>query len=152
MKISTRGRYGLLAMIVLARRHGCGPISIKKIVQTQGLSHSYLEQILSPLRRAGLVRSVRGPEGGYHLSRSPADISVGDVLRVLEGPLVPVDCVDRETDEQVCERQDACSARPVWVSLRDSLTDVVDSISLQDLAENAAGTKAGESGRLRDNI
>lgn len=151
MKISTRGRYGLLAMIVLAQKYGCGPTSIKEIVEIQGISHSYLEQILSPLRRAGLVRSVRGPEGGYHLSRSPADISVGDVLRVLEGPLVPVDCVDRQVGGQICDRQDACSARPVWVSLRDSLNDVVDSVSLHDLAEDAAGV-AGEAGGKEDNI
>ncbi len=136
MKISTRGRYGVLAMIVLAEQHGSGPTSIKEIVEQQGLSHSYLEQILGPLRRAGLVRSVRGPEGGYLLARTPEEISVGDVLRVLEGPLVPVDCVEEEQNiQQTCERQDACSARQVWMSLKKSLTDVVDSISLQDLID-----------------
>ena len=118
-------------MLVLADRAGEGPIPVKMIASAQGLSPSYLEQLLAPLRRAGLVRSVRGPEGGYYLASEPDAISVGDVLRVLEGPLSPVDCV--EEDGGICGRESECPARRVWVMVRDSVAGVVDSVSLADL-------------------
>ncbi|MFW5896479.1 MAG: RrF2 family transcriptional regulator [Bacillota bacterium] len=131
VKISTRGQYGVRAMSVLADRYGEGPIPNRDIAEAQGLSQSYLEQLLAPLRRAGLVRSVRGPEGGYYLSRPPEEITVGDVLRVLEGSLSPVECVEDHT--KVCARADICPARRVWMLVRDSVNHVVNSINLADL-------------------
>ncbi len=119
------------AMTVLADRYGDGPIPSRDIAVAQGLSQSYLEQLLGPLRRAGLVRSVRGPEGGYYLARPPEKITVGDVLRVLEGSLSPVECVEDHTD--MCGREEICPARRVWVLVRDSVNRVVNSINLADL-------------------
>ena len=136
MKISTRGQYGVRAMIVLAQHEEEGPLSIKVIAAKQGLSHSYLEQLLAPLRRAGLVRSVRGPVGGYHLAARPEEITVGDILRVLEGPLAPVECVE-EPSQGLCDYESACPARTVWAKIRDSVQEVVDSISLKDLVESS---------------
>ena len=132
MKISTRGQYGVRAMIELSRAFGAGPVSIKAIAEQQGLSHSYLEQLLAPLRRAGLVRSVRGPEGGYYLASAPEAITVGDVLRVLEGPLAPVECVE-DGEGGLCAQEAGCPARRVWMMIRNAVTDVVDSVTLQDL-------------------
>lgn len=87
MKISTKGRYGLTIMIELAKRHGEGPISLKSIAQTNDLSEHYLEQLIAPLRNAGLVRSIRGAYGGYVLGKDPSTITAGDIIRVLEGPI-----------------------------------------------------------------
>ena len=127
-------------MTVLATRHGRGPTPVRDIAAAQGLSQSYLEQLLAPLRRAGLVRSVRGPEGGYHLASEPDAITVGDILRVLEGPLGPVECVD--ADAETCAREGACAARRVWIMVRDSVNEVVDSITLADLL---SGDDLGEA-------
>ncbi len=141
MKISTRGHYGVLAMTVLARHYGGNPISIKEIAEEKNLSASYLEQLLAPLRRAGLVRSVRGPRGGYHLASVPEDITVGDVLEVLEGPFVPVECAG--TDEALPCCEDDCSLRRVWQDLRDSMLQVVDSVTLRELADDVGSRQTG---------
>lgn len=136
MKISTRGRYGVKALSELARRYGEGPISLKEIAETQDLSRGYLEQLLSSLREANLVESVRGAQGGYKLVNPPEEVSVGDILRVLEGPLAPVDCASpNRPDSDVCEKIDDCSTHDIWVKVRLSVEEVVDSISLSDLLE-----------------
>lgn len=136
MKISTRGHYGVLAMTVLAGRYGEDPVPVREIAEEKGLPANYLEQLLAPLRRAGLVRSVRGPQGGYQLSTAPGEITVLDVLEVLEGPLVPVDCLgSHRTRELACCDGD-CSLRRVWVDLHESMISVVDSVTLSDLTED----------------
>ncbi|MFO8059266.1 MAG: Rrf2 family transcriptional regulator [Bacillota bacterium] len=132
MKISTRGQYGVLAMTVLARHYGRDPVSIKEIAEEKNLPASYLEHLLAPLRRAGLVRSVRGPRGGYQLASPPEDITVGDVLVVLEGPFVPVECAGEDLP---CGEQQ-CSLRRVWQDLRESMIQVVDSVTLRELTED----------------
>lgn len=136
MKISTRGHYGVLAMTVLARRYGEDPVPVREIAEEKGLPANYLEQLLAPLRRAGLVRSVRGPQGGYQLSTDPGEITVLDVLEVLEGPLVPVECLgsDRTRELPCCDGD--CSLRRVWLDLHESMISVVDSVTLSDLTED----------------
>jgi Rrf2 family transcriptional regulator, cysteine metabolism repressor len=124
MKISTKGRYGLTIMIELAKQHGEGPTSLKTIAQTHSLSEHYLEQLIAPLRNAGLVRSIRGAYGGYVLARDPKDITSGDIIRVLEGPISPVEGI--ETEEPV--------KRQLWIRIRDAVKDVLDNTTLEDLA------------------
>jgi Rrf2 family transcriptional regulator, cysteine metabolism repressor len=124
MRISTKGRYGLTIMIELAKHYGEGPKSLKSIAQTHNLSEHYLEQLIAPLRNAGLVKSVRGAYGGYVLSRLPQEITSGDVIRVLEGPITPVEGIE---DEEPIKRQ-------LWIRIRDAVKDVLDNTTLLDLA------------------
>jgi Rrf2 family cysteine metabolism transcriptional repressor len=133
MKLSTKGRYGLRAMLDLALNGDYGPITIHAIAQRQEISERYLEQLLIPLKQAGMVKSVRGSQGGYVLGRAPQDISVGDIIRVMEGPLAPVECVS-ELNPDECKRADMCVTRIIWAKLRDSITEILDSYSLLDLA------------------
>ncbi|QUH30755.1 RrF2 family transcriptional regulator [Vallitalea guaymasensis] len=134
MKLSTRGRYGLRAMVDLVVNSKETNISLKSISQRQGISMNYLEQIISVLKKSGYVKSVRGAKGGYSLAKSPKDISVGDILRALEGDLNPVDCALVNEDKQ-CDEADCCITKVVWKKISDSINDVVNNISLQDLVE-----------------
>jgi Rrf2 family transcriptional regulator, cysteine metabolism repressor len=127
MKISTKGRYGLTIMIELAKRHGEGPISLKSIAQTNDLSEHYLEQLVAPLRNAGLVKSIRGAYGGYVLADTPSKITAGDVIRVLEGPITPVEGIE---DEEPAKRE-------LWIRIRDAIKDVLDSTTIDDLAKHS---------------
>lgn len=135
MKLSTKGRYGVKAMFDLAVHYGEGPIALKNIAERQRISDHYLEQLISNLRKAGLVRSVRGAQGGYTLSRKPDMITVGDIIRVLEGELSPADCVSVD-DPTECTRSGYCVTQLIWKKLRDSINQVVDSISLQDMVDD----------------
>lgn len=136
MKLSTRGRYGLKAMFQLSLYYGEGPIPLKQIADKQGLSENYLEQLFSTLRKEGLVKSVRGAQGGYMLSREPKDITVGQVLRCLEGNMAPSDCII-DGEESDCEREEFCVTKLVWIKIKDSIDEVIDSISLQDMKNDA---------------
>lgn len=133
MKLSTRGRYGLRAMLDLALHYDDGYISLRNIAERQEISEGYLEQVFAMLKKDGLVKSVRGAQGGYKLSYPPEDITVGMILRTLEGSLAPVECVDGENPSK-CSRYDECVTKFIWEKMRDSLYEVVDSISLEDLA------------------
>ena len=133
MKISTRGEYGVRAMVALAHHYGSGPVSITAVAKESSVPPAYLEQLIGPLRRAGLVESKRGAQGGYQLSRPPAAIRVGDVYRVMEGPVAPMDCVSEDPADQTCPLIDGCETRPVWMKLRDSITEALDSTTLEDL-------------------
>lgn len=133
MRISTRGRYGLRAMIDLALHLDSGPVALREIANRQGVSESYLEQVFAGLRKAGLVTATRGAQGGYSLGKPAEVISVGDVLRVLEGPLVPVQC----RKDKCCELMDSCVARPLWEELGDIINKFLDATSLANLAERA---------------
>ena len=132
MKISTKGRYGLRLMTDLAVYHDQGLIPLKEIAARQEISEKYLEQIMMQLNRSGLVRSVRGAQGGYMLAKTPEDITVGAVLRVLEGSLCPFDCVDGAGD---CPRMARCATIGVWTRLKEAVESVVDHTTLADLAE-----------------
>jgi len=139
MKLSTRGRYGIHAMYDLAEHFGDGPQSIKLIAERQNIPEAYLEQLIAVLRREKLVLSNRGAQGGYRLSREPKDITVGDVLRALEGGLNLVDCL---LEEDSCGKTCACPSRIVWMKIRDGLNSVVDGITLQDMINEYAGFAA----------
>ncbi len=147
LRLSTKGEYGLMACFDLARFGGEDPVPLKAIAERQDISEAYLEQIIGALRRSGLVRSVRGAQGGYALGRSPDNITVGDVIRVLEGPIAPMSCVAPEDGGlEACSRSVGCVTRPIWERLRDSMERVLDSISLADLvAESLKGNTQGGS-------
>ncbi len=134
MKLSTRGRYGLKAMVDLALAYGGGPVSTASLAAQQGVSEAYLEQLISALRKAGLVTSSRGAQGGYALSRPPEEINVGDILRVLEGSTTVIDCVGSE--RVTCDNACSCSARPLWLRLQARINEVLSTTSLKDMADD----------------
>lgn len=134
MKLSTKGRYGLRALIDLAQNSSKEPVSINNIAARQELSERYLEQLMTLLRKAGLVKSSRGAGGGYVLAKPPEEISVGDVLRALEGSLEPVECGGLHP-ELGCESSDGCITKYVWQRINDSINQTVDEIKLDELLE-----------------
>lgn len=133
MKLSTKGRYGLKAMFELALRKNDGPVPLKCIAKQYGISDQYLEQIFSSLRKSNLVTSVRGAQGGYLLSKDSTQITVGDILTVLEGPVALSDCV---LDEDACENSGVCVTKIVWEKMKKSIDEVVNSISLEDMVND----------------
>ena len=145
MKLSTKGRYGLRALIDLAVHSSDGtPVSITSISDRQDLSERYLEQLMAMLKKAGLVRSVRGAGGGYVLAREAEEISVGDVLRALEGNLDPVDCAGLDPDG-VCQAADSCVTKYVWKRINESINRTVDEIRLDQLVEESRKRNPEES-------
>ncbi|MGL5752045.1 MAG: RrF2 family transcriptional regulator [Paraclostridium sp.] len=133
MKLSTKGRYGLKAMFELSLRQDNGPVPLKQIAQKQNISEQYLEQIFSALKKSGLIKSVRGAQGGYLLVKEPKDITVGDILIVLEGPVSLSECV---MDEDICENSGVCVTKVVWERLKKGIEDVINSITLQDMIDD----------------
>lgn len=132
MKLSTKGKYGVRAVFEIARHHGKGPITIKEIADRQGISFSYLEQILHRLGKAGLIESVRGPAGGYLLARKPSELTIGDIVRTLEGPIALSHCLEPgEAGE--CYQADDCVARMVWTKVGAKIEEALDSITFDDL-------------------
>lgn len=136
MKLSTKGRYGLRAVIDLAVYADTEPVSLAAVAERQGVSISYLEQLIAKLKKAGIVRSTRGAQGGYTLAEDPAQISVGDILRALEGNLNPVDCSEM-TGEAECASADFCVTKYVWKRISDSINHAVDTIYLSELVEES---------------
>jgi Rrf2 family protein len=141
MKLSTRGRYGIHTMYDLALNGENGPQSIKAIAERGGMPEAYLEQLIAGLKRAGLVTSTRGAQGGYMLSRPADEITVGDVLRALEGNFIFAECLD---GADCCDQACACPSRIVWQKLRDGMTAIVDGITLRDMVEDYRRMKAQE--------
>ena len=133
MRVSTKGRYALRLMLDLAMNGTNKPVSIKEIASRQNISDKYLEQIISILNSAGFVRSVRGPQGGYLLKNTPDKYTVGMILRLTEGSLAPVLCV--EDDSAECGRMENCATMRVWRELNSAISGVVDKITLADLVE-----------------
>jgi Rrf2 family protein len=125
-------------MVALAHHYGEGPMSIAEIARQSSVPPAYLEQLIAPLRRADLVKSRRGAHGGYTLSRTPDQIRIGDVYRVMEGPVAPMDCVSEDSADQICPLIDGCETRPIWLKVRDSIVDALDSTTLADLAKKPA--------------
>lgn len=134
MKLSTKGKYGVRAVFEIARHYGNGPISIKEIAERQGISFSYLEQILHKLGKAGLIDSVRGPAGGYLLARKPSELTIGDIVRVLEGPIALSHCLEPGESAE-CYQADDCVARMVWAKVGAKIEEALDSISFNDLLQ-----------------
>ena len=132
MKISTKGRYALRLMLDVALNSHGSAVPLRDVAQRQDISDKYLEQIVTQLSRAGLVRSVRGAGGGYLLTRDPAEYTVGEILRTLEGNLAPVSCVD-QNDVCRCDRADRCVTVEVWRDIQSAVAGVVDNLTLADL-------------------
>ncbi|MCD8011052.1 MAG: Rrf2 family transcriptional regulator [Lachnospiraceae bacterium] len=142
MMISTKGRYALRLMADLAANGDEGRlISLKELAARQQISLKYLEQIVSVLNRAGYVRSVRGPQGGYRLSMPPGQLTVGMILRQMEGDLAPVECLAAHAEP--CDRRDDCSTRVLWERLQDAVNNVIDTTTLADLLEPEKITQPG---------
>lgn len=133
MRISTKGRYALRLMLDLAIYDTGDPVRIRDIAARQEISEKYLEQIISILNKAGYVKSIRGPQGGYHLMKDPAQYTVGMILRLTEGSLAPVACLEDEVN--TCERQESCVTLRLWRMLNQAVSDVVDRVTLSDLVE-----------------
>lgn len=137
MKISTKGRYALRMLIDLAEHQGDGYIALKDIADRQGVSKKYLEQIVPILNRADVLRTNRGFQGGYRLAKHPSELTAGDVLRLTEGSLAPVACVER--DEVECPRSADCPTLPLWRGLNRVVNEYLDSVTLQDLIDMQSG-------------
>jgi len=130
MKLSTRGRYAVTAMFDLAAHSDGELVSAAEISKRQGISLSYLEQLLLKLKRGGLVTTVKGPSGGYRLAKKPSQVSIGEIIAAVEGPVALADCVT-----STCPKSGCCSTRSLWESLSDKVTKVLDSTTLKDLCE-----------------
>ena len=133
MKISTKGRYALRMMLDLAEHQGDGYIALKDIAKRQNVSKKYLEQIVPILNKADILNTNRGYQGGYRLARTPDQYTVGDILRITEGSISPVACLDKNPVE--CERAAECATLPVWQGLYKVITDYLDGITLQDILD-----------------
>jgi Rrf2 family cysteine metabolism transcriptional repressor len=132
VKVSTRGRYGMRALLELAGRNGGGPVFLKDIACRQDISLSYLERLFSDLVKGGIIRSTKGPKGGVSLAKDPADIRLSEVILLLEGSVSPTECVD---NPDCCERSPYCVTRDIWKQMREAVDDVLESTTLQDLVE-----------------
>lgn len=155
LHVSERAHYGLRAMTELAKAYGQGRLSLAEIAQVERLPAGYLEQLAMPLRHAGLIEGKRGPHGGYELAKPPAEVTVGAVVRALEGPVVPVECLSVEYVPDSCVRESVCLSRSVWQLVKESVDHVLDSVTLADLCVSAPGgatafipvTAIGKAGR-----
>ncbi len=137
MRFSTRSRYGLRAMVELAMNYSPDqPMPLVRVAENQDISEGYLEQLMTFLRKGGLVRSVRGPQGGYLLTKPPSNITVGEVIRCLEGPLSPTGCVSEDGPEE-CNRSAACITKMLWEKVREAIASVLDNTTLEDLCREA---------------
>ena len=134
MKLSTRTRYGILAVLELGQNYGKGPVQLKKIAARQHISEKYLEQLMMALKSAGIVRSVMGSRGGYVLARSADQVKLSDCFLCLEGPVITAECVE---DREQCPRTSECLSRKVWVEVHDAIMSVLESTTLQDLYDEA---------------
>ena len=132
MKLSTRGRYGTRALLDLALHEGNIPIPLRDIAQRQQVPLHYLEHLIKPLVSGGLVRSIRGPKGGVLLAKSPEEIRLDEVIRLLEGSVTPAECVN---DPDICPRSETCATRDVWGEMKKAISGVLENITLQDLVE-----------------
>jgi Rrf2 family transcriptional regulator, cysteine metabolism repressor len=138
MKISTRTRYGMRAILEIALAYNAGPLQIKVIAERQDISNKYLEQLIAIIKAAGLVRSIRGPHGGYVLAKPPQDIKLSEIFRNLEGSVLTVECVE---DEKACTKYADCITRRLWIEVNDAILNVLENKTLADLVEMAEKEK-----------
>jgi len=139
MWLSTRTRYGIRAMLELAENVGRGPLQLRIIARRQDISVKYLDQLMTILKSAGFVRSIRGSKGGYVLARVPEQIKLNDVFNCLEGPVVTVECTE---NENYCARAADCVARQVWTQVQEAVMAVLQSITFQDLVDRTKNNKS----------
>jgi len=130
MKISTKVRYGVRAMLELASHYGKGPIDLKAIAKKEDISLKYLEQVVIPLRTAGLVKAVRGSKGGYSLAKPPSEIWLNDLVEILEGPLELIECLNAPT---TCRKVQTCVTRDIWKEVQDAIARIFHSITIEDM-------------------
>ena len=138
MKLSTRTRYGIRAVLELAKNHGQNPVQVKIIARHQGISVKYLERLMAMLKSAGIVKSIRGSKGGYILAKSPDQIRLSDCFNCLEGHVVTVECVE---NDNYCPRTCDCIAREVWAEVQKAVMAVLESMTLQSLIDKAKHDK-----------
>lgn len=150
IRFSARGEYGIRMMMDLARHYGKGPQSLAEVAKNEGLPAPYLEQLVGKLRKAQLVASHHGAHGGYELTRPPAEITVGEVMRVLEGPISPYICATEGSPAEICAREPFCTANLVWELVRESVARALDSLTLADLIP--VKTESPLWGRMDDAI
>lgn len=146
LRLSTRGRYGVRAMFEIAKSYPSEPVTIKEISERQDISVAYLEQILNRLRKAGLIKSIKGPGGGYVLSRKPGNISIGEILREFEGPVAIASCLD---PKKGCVRVDICVAYLLWRSLGERIEAFLNTFTLEDLLKGTFEHKK-QRGKIRE--
>jgi Rrf2 family protein len=132
MKVSMKGDYGVRALVELAHHYGEGPLQSAQIAQRQAIPEPYLDQLLTSLRRAGFIRSVRGPQGGHALIRDPHELKLSEAVIALEGSLAPIACLD---DPNGCRKAHTCCIRPVWQEIEDATVKILESYTIADLAE-----------------
>jgi Rrf2 family protein len=132
MKVSMKGDYGVRALVELAHRYGEGPVQSAVIAHRQSIPEPYLDQLLTSLRRAGFIRSVRGPQGGHALIRDPHDLKLSEVIAALEGSLAPIACLD---DPEGCRTTTSCCLKPVWQEIEAATIRVLESVTIADIAE-----------------
>jgi Rrf2 family transcriptional regulator, cysteine metabolism repressor len=142
MKLSTKGEYASRAMLELSIRYDEGPLHIRDISAAQGIPERFLEQILLLLKRTGYLRSKKGPHGGYYLSKPPSRISVAEVIRVMDGPLAPIECVS-VTAHEVCPFERHCGLKGLWKETRDAIAAILERTTFADLAERTRAARAG---------
>jgi Rrf2 family protein len=143
MKLSTRGRYGVRTLLDLALHQEEGLVLLKDVARRQEFSLQYLEHLIAPLIAAGLVKSTRGAGGGVSLVKPPAEITLGEAVQLLEGPIAPVDCVN---DPELCHRSSFCVTRDVWIEMKEAISRVLDSTTLQDLVNRRRLRGQAETG------
>jgi Rrf2 family protein len=131
-------------MVSLAREFGNGPLALSSIAHDSAVPAAYLEQLLGTLRRSGLITSTRGAHGGYALARPPEDVLIGEIYRSLEGPVAPMDCVSEVEPDELCPLIDGCATRVVWLKVRDSIVEALDSTTLADLLSQGRQRRAPE--------
>jgi Rrf2 family protein len=142
LEVSERAHYGLRAMTELAKAYGHGPVSLAHIAQIERLPAGYLEQLAMPLRRAGLIQGYRGAHGGYQLALAPNEVTVGAVVRALEGPVAPVECLQEEYAPGSCEREPVCLSQSVWQKMKETVEQMLDSITLAELCVTGGRAEA----------
>lgn len=142
MKLSTKGRYGLRAVLDLAVHTKDEAVALSQVAERQGISINYLEQLIAKLKKSGIVLGIRGAQGGYLLARPAEEISIGEILRALEGDLNPVDCSEVTNSDNPCSQSDSCVTKYVWKRISDSINDAVDGIMLSELVEESKKVQA----------
>ncbi|OEF98220.1 RrF2 family transcriptional regulator [Desulfuribacillus alkaliarsenatis] len=147
MKLTTRGHYGLMALAHLALKADQGPIPLRVIAASENIPEQYLEQLFVDLRKANLIKSIRGAKGGYTLARNPSDIIVGEAIRVLEGPIAPVDCL-RDHEPDCCDKTSHCATKMVWEKLKHSMVNVLDDLTLEDIVNQELVVEGDKGGAV----
>jgi len=142
VRLSTKGEYASRAMLELSRHYDRKPLHIRDISKAQDVPQRFLEQILLQLKRAGYLRSRKGPNGGYHLSRPPGEITVAEVIRVMDGPLAPIDCVS-VTAHEVCPHERSCSLKWLWKEVRDAVAEILESTTFAELVSRSQTAGSG---------